>query len=119
MKTNVIVKFDLEGQHSWPMAPSEYEVLRNPHGHIFHFEVHQPVKSDDRGIEFLEFRRYLLGRMELMYYNRNLGYCNFGSNSCEMLAKHIVQVLEDSRKYGPPNRVAVFEDNFVGAEVIL
>ena len=58
-ETCIIVKFDLEGCHKWPDAPDKYALLRDRHGHIFHFEAKVPVTAS-RQIEFLDARRELI-----------------------------------------------------------
>ncbi len=116
MRVNIIVKFDLEGLHSWPTAPDSYARLRNIHGHLFHFEVYVPIRVDDRQIEFLEFRRQLIAEvLQKFIYEPQL--CNFGHRSCEMLAKDISSMVYYMRGI-QPSRVVVMEDNFVGAEVV-
>ena len=64
------VTFRLEGVHKYPAAltdPSlatgdEYDVsfLGYPHRHIFHFRVWIDVFHNDRDIEFIQFKRWLL-----------------------------------------------------------
>lgn len=118
MKTNIIVKFDLEGTHSWPNAPNKYIELRAVHGHIFHFEVHIPVREGDRELEFLEARRLLMEAVIRSYSRRSGGVrCDFRNYSCEMIAKSLgvttLNILGVT-----PAKVVVMEDAFVGAEVL-
>jgi len=64
------VTFQKEGIHKYPAAltdPSlatgdEYDVsfLGYPHRHIFHFRVWIDVFHNDRDIEFIQFKRWLL-----------------------------------------------------------
>ena len=64
------VTFRLEGVHKYPAAltdPSlatgdEYDVsfLGYPHRHIFHFRVWIDVFHNDRDIEFIQFKRWIL-----------------------------------------------------------
>ena len=64
------VTFQKEGIHKYPAAltdPSlatgdEYDVsfLGYPHRHIFHFRVWISVFHNDRDIEFIQFKRWLL-----------------------------------------------------------
>jgi len=64
------VTFQKEGVHKYPAAltdPSlatgdEYDVsfLGYPHRHIFHFRVWISVFHNDRDIEFIQFKRWLL-----------------------------------------------------------
>lgn len=110
-KSFIIVKWDLEGVHYWPDAPNEYVVLRERHGHIFHFEVQIPV-STSRQLEFLEVRRAL---MDATTYHYGGEPCDFRDSSCEDLASAILDFVEDI--YGCDAVARVFEDLFVGAEV--
>ena len=64
------VTFNKEGMHKYPAALTdpnlatgdEYDVsfLGYPHRHIFHFKVWIGVTHDDRDIEFIQFKRWLL-----------------------------------------------------------
>ncbi len=110
MKTNIVVRFDLEGLHSWPDAPEEYIYLASSHKHFFHFEIHIPV-DNSRQLEFIDVRARLLYEVESLFGG------DFGTNSCEMLAIVVAEVVY--RIYEIlPYRVAVYEDQFVGAEVL-
>ena len=64
------VTFQREGIHRYPAAATdpnlatgdEYDVsfLASPHRHIFHFRVWIDVFHNDRDIEFIQFKRWLL-----------------------------------------------------------
>ncbi len=64
------VTFRKEGIHKYPAALTdpnlatgdEYDVsfLGYPHRHIFHFRVWISVQHNDRDIEFIQFKRWLL-----------------------------------------------------------
>jgi hypothetical protein len=64
------VTFQREGIHKYPAAATdpklatgdEYDVsfLANPHRHIFHFRVWIDVFHNDRDLEFIQFKRWLL-----------------------------------------------------------
>ena len=64
------VTFRLEGVHKYPAALTDpllatgdqYDVsfLGYPHRHIFHFRVWIDVFHNDRDIEFIQFKRWLL-----------------------------------------------------------
>jgi len=110
-ETFIVVKWDLGGTHNWPDAPIEYAVLRNKHGHIFHFEVQISV-SASRQIEFLEARRRLM-RATIAEYGPEP--CDFRDKSCEDLANALIDCI--GVIYGCGAIVRVFEDMFVGAEV--
>lgn len=120
-QTNIIVKFDIEGEHAWPEAPEEYRFLASRHRHIFHFEVHIPV-TESRQLEFLDVRRELLATVKASYgYIRSerggLEPCDFRGMSCEQLAESVSRSVQNKYKVWP-YKVIVMEDAFVGAEII-
>lgn len=109
MTTGIIITFRLEGFHNWPAAKEifpEVGFLSDRHRHIFHFELHKEVTHDDRDIEIILFKRKVINWLNLMYNkepNTLSAPCEFGSMSCEMIAKKLlrefgcgfVKVLED------------------------
>ncbi len=111
------VTFQKEGMHKYPAAltdPSlatgdEYDVsfLGYPHRHIFHFKVWIGVTHDDRDIEFIQFKRWLLN----LYKDATL---SLDYKSCEMMSGDLYDVI--SKKY--PNRevwIEVSEDGENGS----
>lgn len=111
------VKFELEGIHSYPAAATnpelatgdEYDVsfLSHPHRHMFKFMVQISVNHDDREIEFIQFKRWLIS----LY---NTGTLQLNHQSCEMLADGLISKI--SERY--PNRsgiISVSEDDENGA----
>ena len=70
MDSFVWVTFEKEGMHCYPAAADdpklktndEYDVsfLAHPHRHIFKFRVDIEVFTDDRDIEFIQFKRWLM-----------------------------------------------------------
>jgi len=92
LETNMIwVTFRKEGIHKYPAALEDPNLatggwddvsfLGHPHRHIFHFKVWIEVTHDDRDIEFIQFKRWLVnlydGKLQLDY------------KSCEMLANDL------------------------------
>ena len=86
------VTFRKEGVHLYPAAATDpklktgdmYDVsfLGTPHRHIFHFKIYIPVFHDDRDIEFIQFKRWLVhcytdGTLELNH------------KSCEMISRDL------------------------------
>jgi hypothetical protein len=69
-KRQIWVTFEKEGIHCYPAAGTdptlctagEYDVsfLANPHRHMFHFRVSIDVFHNDRDIEFIQFKRWLI-----------------------------------------------------------
>ena len=115
MKTNIIVKLQVEGLHNWPNAKNvfpEVGFLSNMHRHKWFITAKKEVMHDDRDVEFIMFKRDISDYLEEQYYNRTTRTHEFGSQSCEMLAKEILEEFDCVY-------VSVFEDNENGAEVYL
>ncbi len=118
IEKRVIVRFDVEGIHFWTQAPEEYAILRNEHGHIFHFEVQIEVGDSNREVEFLHARRQIMARIVGLFGAGSLTHLsNFGSRSCEMIAEELGNNLIEIFKWSI-REVSVFEDQFVGGRVI-
>ena len=111
------VTFQKEGMHKYPAALTdpalatgdEYDVsfLGYPHRHIFHFKVWIGVTHDDRDIEFIQFKRWLLN----LYKDSTL---SLDYKSCEMMSGDLFDAI--STKY--PNRevwIEVSEDGENGS----
>ena len=104
------VTFQKEGVHRYPAAATdpalctagEYDVsfLANLHRHIFHFRVSIDVFSNDRDIEFIQFKRWL----ESLYSGSNT-VLNLDYKSCEMIADDLYIQIAD--RY--PGRAVVIE----------
>lgn len=113
--TNVIVNLQVEGLHCWPAAKEvfpEVSFLSDPHRHIFHIQVKKRVYHDDRDIEFVMFKRDVIEYLKSTYYMEMQRIHDFGSKSCEMIAKELFD-------YFHCEYVSVFEDGENGAEVYL
>ena len=113
------VTFQKEGIHFYPAAATdpalktgdEYDVsfLGTPHRHIFHFRVWIDVFHDDRDIEFIQFKRWLIS-----LYNGQGSVLSLDYKSCEMMSGDLYQQI--SQKY--PNRevwIEVSEDGENGS----
>ena len=111
------VTFNKEGMHKYPAALTdpalatgdEYDVsfLGYPHRHIFHFKVWIGVTHDDRDIEFIQFKRWLLN----LYKDATL---SLDYKSCEMMSGDLYDAI--SQRY--PNRevwIEVSEDGENGS----
>ena len=103
----IAVRFRAEGWHCWPGATRRRAYLAAKHRHLFHVALRIPVADDDREVEFHDL---------LDQARADFGTGDFGSASCEMLARSLAQ--KTARRYGRACEVAVFEDGEVGAEVI-
>lgn len=137
------VTFQREGIHCYPAAATdpklatgdEYDVsfLANPHRHIFHFRVSIAVMHDDREIEFIQFKRWLLslytqsGRSDVLR-DRSVSDIQDGTElapasqlqlnnrSCEMIAEELYHKI--AQRY--PDRdieIEVSEDNENGCRI--
>jgi len=117
VKSKIWVTFQKEGIHKYPAALTdpklatgdEYDVsfLGYPHRHMFHFRVAIEVFHDDREIEFIQFKRWLL-----KHYQEKI--LNLDYKSCEMMATELHTKI--SERY--PNReiiIDVSEDGENGA----
>lgn len=110
MKTNIIVKFNIEGFHNWPDATTfapEVGFLSDRHRHIFFFELEKTVEHNDRDIEIILFKREVISWL-FDNYSTNREYLEFGAMSCEMIGTKLVEQFDlDSCK--------VLEDNENGS----
>jgi hypothetical protein len=111
------VTFQKEGMHKYPAALTdpalatgdEYDVsfLGYPHRHIFHFKVWLGITHNDRDVEFIQFKRWLLN----LYKDATL---SLDYKSCEMMSDDLYAQI--SQKY--PDRevwIEVSEDGENGS----
>lgn len=93
LQTSIGIRFEVEGFHNYPDASKNHgelvKFLEQPHRHIFKFNCKKRVNHDNRDEEFI-----LLRRKVKQYINRKFPVfesgceCyDFGSMSCEMIAK--------------------------------
>jgi len=112
MNTNVIVTLAVDGLHKWPDAKNmfpEVGFLSDLHRHMFHITLKKQVFHDDRDIEFIMFKRDVQNYLTDIYYRDDYRCYMFGSHSCEMIAKELLQKFNCVY-------VSVWEDNENGAE---
>jgi hypothetical protein len=118
-KRMIWVTFQKEGVHCYPQAlndPSlktgdEYDVsfLGWPHRHIFHVKVGIQVFHNDRDLEFIQVKRWLVNQ----YTN---GTLELNHKSCEMISDDLYEII--ATRY--PNRditISVSEDGENGCEI--
>ena len=118
-KAFVWTSFVKEGYHCFPEAGvlpefktgDEYDVshLANKHMHYFHFKVYISVNHDNRDIEFIQLRRWLIS----LYDDNTL---ELNNKSCEMIARDLCLAI-DTRWPGASIIVDVSEENISGAMV--
>jgi hypothetical protein len=109
-KRQIWVTFQKEGIHCYPAAATdpllntgnEYDVsfLASPHRHIFHFRVSIDVWHNDRDIEFIQFKRWLIA----LYSGQN-SVLELNYKSCEMIADDLY--VQIAARY--PNRAVTIE----------
>ena len=119
MDSFVWVTFEKEGMHCYPAAADdpklatgdEYDVsfLAHPHRHIFKFRVDIEVFTDDRDIEFIQFKRWLEN-----LYKDNVIQLDY--KSCEMMSDDLFDQIV--AKYpGRDIKIEISEDGENGALV--
>jgi len=113
--TTVVVTTQYEGLHCWPDCPlEEVAFLRDKHRHMFHVRVEVPVTHDDRQLEIIRLKRELRGILQYFAEGIEEGEpFDFGSMSCEMLAKNIAAELH--LRTAMPYLIEVLEDGENGA----
>ena len=109
-KRQIWVTFQKEGIHCYPAAATdptlntgnEYDVsfLASPHRHIFHFRVSIDVWHNDRDIEFIQFKRWLVA-----LYSGQDSVLELNYKSCEMIADDLY--IQIAARY--PNRAVTIE----------
>jgi hypothetical protein len=119
MESFVWVTFEKEGMHCYPAAATdpklatgdEYDVsfLAHPHRHIFKFRVDIEVFTDDRDIEFIQFKRWLMNLYE--------GEFSVDYKSCEMLSDELHKKIKE-RYPGRRMAISVSEDGENGARIL-
>ena len=107
-KRQIWVTFTKEGIHCYPAAATDpqlatgdyYDVsfLANPHRHMFHFRIAIDVFHNDRDIEFIQFKRWLIS----LYQD---GVLALNYKSCEMIADDLY--VQIAARY--PNRCVIIE----------
>ena len=104
MKTNVVVKLQVEGLHNWPDAKNvfpEVAFLSDLHRHMFYITCKKRVNHDDRDVE---------DYLHQLYWENESRCMVFDSMSCEMIARTLYEHFD--LEY-----CSVFEDNENGAEI--
>lgn len=111
MNKYIVVKFQKEGIHFFKNVVNRPELkcvdyLQYPHRHIFYFEAKIEVFHDDRDLEIITVKNYLLSQLQH----------DFKGDSCETLCQKIYALI--IKQYG--NRkviVQCLEDNENGAYI--
>ena len=119
MDSFVWVTFEKEGLHKYPAAADdpklatgdEYDVsfLQYIHRHIFKFRVDIEVFTDDRDIEFIQFKRWLQSLYE--------GEFSVDYKSCEMISDELADKIKD-RYPGRRLAIEISEDGENGSRIL-
>ena len=113
MKTNVVVKLQVEGLHNWPDAKNvfpEVAFLSDLHRHMFHITCKKRVNHDDRDVEFIMFKRDVEDYLHQLYCEIESRCMVVDAMSCEMIARTLYEHFD--LEY-----CSVFEDDENGAEI--
>ncbi len=113
-KRMIFITFQKEGIHCYPAAATSQELadvsfLGSPHRHIFHFRVDIEVFTNDRDIEFIQFKRWC----ESLYSDNTL---ELDYKSCEMISDDLYEQIA-SRYPDRDIEITVSEDGENGATI--
>jgi hypothetical protein len=86
MKSEVLIKFDIEGFHNYPEAPYQVHFLSYIHRHTFVISCGYKVTDLNREQEIFICRDEVKKYIYMIYGNP----CKFNNNSCEMIAENIL-----------------------------
>ena len=100
MENNYIwITTEKEMFHKYPNAPDEVHYLRTLHRHMMKFKVWLEVFHNDRDIEFIMFKQYVVNSLTMI--DQKLGPCK----SCEMISDDIYNYIKETY----PNRKVMIE----------
>ena len=95
LDTRIIVRLQVEGLHCWSTCDiEEVSYLKSLHRHQFHIIGTKVVTHDDRDIEFIRLSHQIKSHLDAKYYSDQYKCLNFGSQSCEMLARELIQTFD-------------------------
>jgi len=118
--TRIIVTVTVAGLHHWGNPKPGVEHLGNAHRHQFLVRGEMVVAHDDRDLEFqlvAEQLRRAFVACALSPIPSGAGFVDFGSQSCEMLAKATYQHLQDHLAGSACCAIEIWEDREHGARV--
>ena len=121
ISTEVYCTLEVEGVHHWPECPlEEVKYLRDPHRHMFHIKAYKSVSHDDRDVEFIVLKHKILSYFYDGWFDSKLRLFDFGSMSCEMIAKDLIAKFNLSRcevsEDGENGAVVTVENEIVQSE---
>jgi hypothetical protein len=109
MKKAVIVTGKFLGRHCWPGANEECAHLKNPHTHIFTYQLVFPVERNNRQVEFETKRQEVLGHI-LGKFQKDI-VAEMGEMSCEDICEFLLEKNPDAMQ------AECYEDSGGGAIV--
>lgn len=104
---SVITVNQIQGTHRWPKATRAVGYLANEHRHVFVIEAEFSARHDDRDIEIIMQQDAIAALIKERYGEP----AAFGSMSCEMIARSILEYYPSSVS------CTVREDGYGGARV--
>jgi hypothetical protein len=115
LKRTIWVTFKLEGIHCYPDAGinpllKDVSFLQHDHRHQFGFHVEIEVDHNERQIEFILFKRWLMG----LY---NTGVLDLNSKSCETISEELIDKIKIEYPF-KTIKVSVDEDGENGCTII-
>jgi len=108
------VRTKVEGIHKWPEAPAPVAFLRHPHRHVFRVTLTLPVSHEHRELEFFMVKAELdtmLQQVSEPYHFTNPTLRDFGTSSCETIAKAVLGWVKTKFSPAGPIEVDVQEDD--------
>jgi hypothetical protein len=109
------VSFRFRGFHKWDDAPAEVKHLKDRHRHVFHVTAKIQQSHDDRDVEYIMLKRDLRDYMTNTFSTGEP--IEFGTLSCEMIAKKLIAYMQREYPGRPRYFVEVLEDGENGATV--
>jgi hypothetical protein len=105
IKRSIWITFKKEGIHSYPEAKTNIDLknvafLQHPHRHQFGFRVEIDVDHNEREIEFILFKRWVMS-----LYDEEL--LMFNNMSCESIGE---ELLNKIRERYPTRTIKIFID---------
>lgn len=106
-----------EGIHNWTNCNiPAVDFLRHPHHHTFVVTVKVEEQHGDRDVEFIMLKDWLSTFVSRKY--GNIPPLRLESRSCEMIAKDVLESLQEKFGYNRYVHVEVSEDGQRSAEVM-
>lgn len=117
MKKLLVVRFNIPGFHNWPNPPERYAYLGDKHRHLFHWEIKIQIEKDNRQIEFIHFKDWLISLINAVFLNENTNenldnHIDFEGRSCEMIAQETKEYIDrDAKSFGFNPKIYSIEVN--------